>query len=236
MTPSARLIDVHKTYQVGPVTVQAVRGISLEIEKGAFLSLAGPSGSGKTTVLNLLGALDTPTSGTVEIGDESIEGLDSNTLADFRNTHVGFVFQTFNLIPVLTLRENVEFPLQLQGVTDKDERRDRVEKILEQVGLNDIADRRPAELSGGQQQRVAVARALIKDPTLVLADEPTANLDSTTAEEVMALMQSMNENLGTTFVFSTHDPLVMGHATRLVRLHDGAIESDERRNGGGHGA
>ena len=236
MTPSARLIDVHKTYEVGTVTVHAVRGISLEIEKGAFLSLAGPSGSGKTTVLNLLGALDTPTSGTVEIGDESIEGLDSNTLADFRNTHVGFVFQTFNLIPVLTLRENVEFPLQLQGVTDKDERRGRVEKILEQVGLNDIADRRPAELSGGQQQRVALARALIKDPTLVLADEPTANLDSTTAEEVMALMQSMNENLGTTFVFSTHDPLVMGHATRLVRLHDGAIESDEHRNGGGHGA
>jgi len=233
MTVAARLIDVHKTYEVGKVRVPAVRGVSLDIEEGAFLSIAGPSGSGKTTILNLLGALDTPTSGTIEIGDRTTDGLSSKTLADFRNTHLGFVFQTFNLIPVLTVRENVEFPLQLQGLADRQERRARVEQILGEVGLGEMAERRPNELSGGQQQRVAVARALIKNPTLVLADEPTANLDSATAGEILTLMQSMNQRHRTTFVFSTHDPMVMERATRLVRLRDGAVESDERRNGGG---
>jgi len=236
MTVAARLIDVHKTYHVGDVDVPAVRGISLDIEAGAFLSIAGPSGSGKTTVLNLLGALDTPTSGSIAIGDRETGGLSPKALADFRNTHLGFVFQTFNLIPVLKVRENVELPLQLHGIADGNVRKDRVMSILREVGLGDLADRRPTELSGGQQQRVAIARALVKNPTLVLADEPTANLDSGTAGEIMALMEVMNEKHGTTFVFSTHDPLVMEHATRLVRLRDGRVESDERRNGGRRGS
>lgn len=236
MAVAARLIDVRKTYRVGDVEVPAVRGVSLEIEPGDLLSIAGPSGSGKTTILNLLGALDTPTSGTIQVGAQTIEGLSSRALADFRNTHLGFIFQTFNLIPVLTARENVEFPLLLLGIADPEERRRRVDGMLDEVGLGELAERRPTELSGGQQQRVAIARALVKDPTLVLADEPTANLDSTTAAEIMALMQSINERHGTTFVFSTHDPLVMDHAKRLVRLRDGLIESDERTEGDRHAA
>jgi putative ABC transport system ATP-binding protein len=229
MEAIARLETVEKVYRAGEVSVHALRGISLEIERGAFLSLAGPSGSGKTTLLNLLGALDTPTSGRVEIGGISTETLGPKTMADFRNSHVGFVFQTFNLIPVLTAAENVAFPLQLLGVSNAVRRREQVESMLEAVGLPGLGDRRPRELSGGQQQRVAVARALVKDPDLVLADEPTANLDSDTAEGIMTLMQELNQRLGTTFVFSTHDPLVMDHATRLVRLRDGQIESDQRR-------
>jgi len=236
MTTAATLTDVHKSYHVGDVEVPAVRGVSLEIEAGAFLSIAGPSGSGKTTILNLLGALDTPTSGTIKIGERETGGLSKKMLADFRNTHLGFVFQTFNLIPVLTVQENVELPLQLHGIAEKEKRLARVKRILEEVGLSGLAGRRPNELSGGQQQRVAIARALVKEPTLVLADEPTANLDSTTANEIMALMLAMNKKHGTTFVFSTHDPLVMGHASRLVRLHDGQVESDERRNGDGNDA
>lgn len=236
MTRAASLTEVHKSYKVGDLEVPAVRGVTLEIESGAFLSIAGPSGSGKTTILNLLGALDTPTSGKIMIGERETGGLTPSMLADFRNTHLGFVFQTFNLIPVLTVQENVELPLQLHGVSEKGARSARVRKMLEEVGLGSLADRRPNELSGGQQQRVAVARALVKDPTLVLADEPTANLDSNTAAEIMALMLEMNRKHGTTFVFSTHDPLVMDHATRLVRLHDGQVESDERRNGDGNDA
>jgi putative ABC transport system ATP-binding protein len=234
MTVAARLDNVEKIYRTGDVEVHAVRGVSLEIESGAFLSIAGPSGSGKTTLLNLLGALDTPSGGTVWIGERTTEGLSPRTLADFRNTHLGFVFQTFNLIPVLTVRENVEFPLQLRGVADRGERRRRVDELLSDVGLDGLAERRPTELSGGQQQRVAIARALIKNPTLVLADEPTANIDSGTALEIMRLMQQMNESRGTTFVFSTHDPLVMRHATRLVRLQDGEVSSDERQGGVRH--
>lgn len=234
MTAAARLVDVKKTYRIGDVEVPAVRGVTLEIEARSFLSIAGPSGSGKTTILNLLGALDTPTSGTIEIGDRTTGGMRPQDLADFRNTHLGFVFQTFNLIPVLTVRENVEFPLQLRGIADRGERRSRVDAILAEVGLAQMTERRPTELSGGQQQRVAIARALVKSPTLVLADEPTANLDSVTASDIIDLMQSMNEKHGTTFVFSTHDPLVMDRASRLVRLHDGMVESDERRNGGGN--
>jgi putative ABC transport system ATP-binding protein len=234
MTVAARLENVKKIYRTGDVEVHAVRGVSLDIERGAFLSIAGPSGSGKTTLLNLLGALDTPSAGTVQIGERTTEGLSSRTLADFRNTHLGFVFQTFNLIPVLTARENVEFPLQLQGVADRGERRRRVDEPLSEVGLDGLSERRPTELSGGQQQRVAIARALVKNPTLVLADEPTANIDSGTALEIMRLMQQMNESRGTTFVFSTHDPLVMRHATRLVRLQDGEVSSDERQGGVRH--
>ncbi len=229
MEAIARLESVEKVYRVGEVEVPALRGVTLEIERGAFLSLAGPSGSGKTTLLNLLGALDSPTSGHVEIGGVGMETLGPKTMADFRNSRLGFIFQTFNLIPVLTAGENVGFPLQLLGVRDASERRERVEAMLEAVGLAGLADRRPRELSGGQQQRVAIARALVKDPDLVLADEPTANLDSDTAEGIMTLMQELNGRLGTTFVFSTHDPLVMEHATRLVGLRDGQIESDEPR-------
>ena len=236
MTVTARLTEVKKIYRVGDLEVLAVRGVSLAVEAAAFLSIAGPSGSGKTTILNLLGALDTPTAGTIEIGGRSTEGMSSKDLADFRNTHLGFVFQTFNLIPVLTVRENVEFPLQLHGIADGLERRTRVDAMLSEVGLSTMADRRPTELSGGQQQRVAIARALVKGPTLVLADEPTANLDSVTASDIIDLMQSMNEKHGTTFVFSTHDPLVMDRATRLVRLRDGLVESDERKNGGRNGS
>jgi putative ABC transport system ATP-binding protein len=229
MTAAARLTDVRKTYRTDHLEVAAVRGISLEIEPAAFLSIAGPSGSGKTTLLNLLGALDTPTSGTIAVGDRTTAGLTARELADFRNAHLGFVFQTFNLVPVLTARENVELPLQLRGVADRAERRSRVETILRDVGLAEMMDRRPNEMSGGQQQRVAIARALVKGPTLVLADEPTANLDTATAHEIMDLMREMNARAGTTFVFSTHDPLVMDHATRVVRLRDGLVESDERR-------
>jgi putative ABC transport system ATP-binding protein len=227
MAVAARLTDVHKTYRVGAIEVQAVRGVDIEIAEGEFFSFAGPSGSGKTTLLNLLGALDTPTRGTVEIGGRATDGLSPTTLADFRNQHLGFIFQTFNLIPVLTVLENIEFPLQLLGVSDAAERRRRVETLLEEVGLAGLSDRRPSELSGGQQQRVAVARALVKEPTLVLADEPTANLDSATALEVISLMKELNGRRGTTFIFSTHDRLVMDHARRLVRLRDGRIESDE---------
>ena len=229
MVAAALLTDVRKTYRTDHLEVAAVRGISLEIEPAAFLSIAGPSGSGKTTLLNLLGALDTPTSGTIAVGDRTTAGLTARELADFRNAHLGFVFQTFNLVPVLTARENVELPLQLRGVADRAERRSRVEAILRDVGLAEMMDRRPNEMSGGQQQRVAIARALVKGPTLVLADEPTANLDTATAHEIMDLMREMNARAGTTFVFSTHDPLVMDHATRVVRLRDGLVESDERR-------
>ncbi len=231
-TAAARLDDVHKTYTVGALQVEAVRGISLEIDAGEFLSIAGPSGSGKTTLLNLIGALDTPSSGTVRIGDATTSGLSAEALADFRNTHLGFVFQFFNLIPVLTARENVEFPLLLQGVGDSKERAARAEAMLREVGLEGLGARRPDELSGGQQQRVAIARALVKGPTLVLADEPTANLDSVTALDVMGLMRDINRRLGTTFVFSTHDQMVMDHASRLVKLRDGQVESDERRANG----
>jgi putative ABC transport system ATP-binding protein len=229
MVAAALLTDVRKTYRTDHLEVAAVRGISLEIEPAAFLSIAGPSGSGKTTLLNLLGALDTPTSGTVAVGDRTTAGLTARELADFRNAHLGFVFQTFNLVPVLTARENVELPLQLRGVADRAERHSRVEAILRDVGLAEMMDRRPNEMSGGQQQRVAIARALVKGPTLVLADEPTANLDTATAHEIMDLMREMNARAGTTFVFSTHDPLVMDHATRVVRLRDGLVESDEKR-------
>lgn len=232
MAVTARLVEVEKTYRVGDIKVPAVRGVTLTIDAGAFLSIAGPSGSGKTTILNLLGALDTPTAGTIQIGDRTTEGMSRKELADFRNTHLGFVFQTFNLIPVLTVRENVEFPLQLHGIADRQERRTRVDAMLAEVGLSTMADRRPTELSGGQQQRVAIARALVKNPTLVLADEPTANLDSATASDIVDLMQSMNDKHGTTFVFSTHDPMVMDRASRLVRLRDGLVESEERRKGG----
>lgn len=212
-----------KTYNQGGVTpVEALRGVSLTVEDDEFLALVGPSGSGKTTLLNLIGGLDRPTSGTVHIEGRAMAGLTDGELAVLRLRRIGFVFQEYNLIPVLTAVENVEYVMLLQGVGEE-ERRQRALAILEEVGLGDMADRRPGELSGGQQQRVAVARAIVSVPAIVLADEPTANLDSTTGAALLDLMKELNEDKGITFIFSTHDPMVMERARRVVRLKDGAI-------------
>ena len=220
---------VVKDYRVGQVEVPALRGLDLTIDKGDFAAVAGPSGSGKTTLLNLFGCLDKPTSGRVLIEDHDIITLTPDQLAEVRNQHIGFIFQTFNLIPVLTAFENVEFPLILLKKHDEAARREKVNKMLAEVGIADLAGRRPAEMSGGQQQRVAIARALVKEPDYVLADEPTANLDTKTGQGILELMQSMNAKLGTTFIFSTHDPLVMKQAKRLISIRDGRIEADEKK-------
>lgn len=214
--------DITKTYQTGKVKVQALRGISLAVKKGGFVALAGPSGSGKTTLLNILGGLDQPDSGRVVLDGNSLEQMSKSDRADLRLHKVGFVFQAYNLIPVLSAVENVEFVMLLQG-TPKAERRERAKAILHDVGLEGKYDRRPAELSGGQQQRVAVARAIVSSPSLVLADEPTANLDSKTGQSLLEMMKRMNEDKDVTFIFSTHDKLVMDHADRLVHLRDGKL-------------
>jgi putative ABC transport system ATP-binding protein len=224
----AKLENVHKVYHIGKIEFPALRGISFSVEKGEFLSIAGPSGSGKTTVLNLVGCLDKPSRGKIFLDDKDITALPTSKLADVRRKNIGFVFQTFNLIPVLTAMENVEFPLILEGQHESKERRQLVEEILTEVGLKDFLHRRPNEMSGGQQQRVAVARALVKKPKLVLADEPTANLDSVTGEEILQLMLELNKKTSTTFVFSTHDKMVMDFARRIIRLRDGKIESDQK--------
>jgi putative ABC transport system ATP-binding protein len=224
----AKLENIHKVYHIGKIDFPALRGISFSIEEGEFLSIAGPSGSGKTTVLNLLGCLDKPSQGKIFLEDKDITALPTAKLADVRRKNIGFVFQTFNLIPVLTAMENVEFPLILEGRHDTKERHRQTEDILTEVGLKDFLHRRPNEMSGGQQQRVAVARALVKKPKLVLADEPTANLDSVTGEEILQLMLELNQKTSTTFVFSTHDKMVMDFARRIIRLRDGKIESDQK--------
>ena len=228
--PIAQLENIHKVYHIGKIDFPALRGISFSIEEGEFLSIAGPSGSGKTTVLNLLGCLDKPSRGKIFLEDRDITALPTSKLADVRRRNIGFVFQTFNLIPVLTAMENVEFPLILEGTHDSKERRRFVEEILTEVGLKDFIHRRPNEMSGGQQQRVAVARALVKKPKLVLADEPTANLDSVTGQEILQIMLELNQKTSTTFVFSTHDKMVMDFARRIIRLRDGKIESDQKVN------
>jgi len=220
--------NVTKDYTVGQTVVHALRGVSLEIGKGEFLSIAGPSGSGKTTLLNLIGCLDKATSGEIYIVGEAVSSRNKKELALLRRRRLGFVFQSFNLIPVLSAYENVSFALSLLGINGA-EIKERTYGILEEVGLKGLETRLPGELSGGQQQRVAVARALIKEPDVVLADEPTANLDSDTGRDILDLMAALNEKHGTTFVFSTHDRMVMDFAQRLVRLHDGEITSDERR-------
>ena len=220
--------NVTKDYTVGQTVVHALRGVTLNIEKGEFLSIAGPSGSGKTTLLNLIGCLDKATSGEIYIVGEAVSDKSKKELALLRRQRLGFVFQSFNLIPVLTAYENVSFALSLLGINGT-EIKERTYGILEEVGLKGLETRLPGELSGGQQQRVAVARALIKEPDMVLADEPTANLDSDTGREILDLMVALNQEHGTTFVFSTHDQMVMDYARRLVKLHDGQVTSDERR-------
>jgi putative ABC transport system ATP-binding protein len=218
-----------KYYKVGKVDVPALRGISLSIEKGDFAAIAGPSGSGKTTMLNLFGCLDKPTGGRVFIEEHDIITLKPDQLADVRNEHIGFIFQSFNMIPVLTAYENVEFPLILLKKDGPAARKKKVMEMLAAVGIADLAGRRPSEMSGGQQQRVAIARALVKKPDYVLADEPTANIDTKTGHEILDLMLAMNRNLGTTFIFSTHDPKVMEHARRLICIRDGLVENDVRK-------
>jgi len=217
-----------KNYKVGKMEVPALRGINLSIEKGDFAAIAGPSGSGKTTMLNLFGCLDKPTGGKVFIEEHDVITLSPDQLAEVRNQHIGFIFQSFNLIPVLTAFENVEFPLILLKKEGPRARRKKVMNMLAEVGIAELADRKPSEMSGGQQQRVAIARALVKSPDYVLADEPTANIDTKTGHEILHLMEEMNQKLGTTFIFSTHDPQVMEHARRLIKIRDGQVESDER--------
>jgi putative ABC transport system ATP-binding protein len=223
--------NVAKDYQLGKTTVPALRGVSLEVEEGEFLSIAGPSGSGKTTLLNLIGCVDTPSSGAVVVGGKDTSRLSERALTDLRLHQIGFIFQSFNLVQVLTVFQNVEFPLLLQGGLGARARAERVDKLLEAVGLREYRRHRPNELSGGQRQRVAVARALVTRPALVLADEPTANLDSRTGETIIDLMKEMNSRDGTTFIFSTHDPRVMAHASAVVRIADGQVVGRERQGG-----
>jgi putative ABC transport system ATP-binding protein len=213
---------VHKSYRLGEVEVPALNGVDLILESGTFAVLAGRSGSGKTTLLNILGALDLPDRGRVRIGGDDYLSLGKDARAAFRLRHIGFVFQAYNLIRVLTARENVAYVLELQGVA-KDERHRRADQWLGEVGLDELGERRPDQLSGGQQQRVAVARALAAGPDIVLADEPTANLDSATGETLIGLMERLNQAHGTTFVLASHDPLVIGRARPLIRMEDGRI-------------
>lgn len=217
------LKDVHKQYNLGSTVVPALRGVSISIGVGQFAAIAGPSGSGKTTLLNLVGCVDTPTSGTVLIDGQSTSQLSERELTRLRLLKLGFIFQSFNLIGVLNAFDNVEFPLLLQGNVDRKQRKERVLAMLEKVGLSDHAKHRPGELSGGQRQRVAIARALVTRPRIVLADEPTANLDSKTGNQIIDLMQEINRAEHTTFIFSTHDPKVMAHTNLIFRLQDGLV-------------
>jgi putative ABC transport system ATP-binding protein len=223
--------EVTKVYKLGTVDVRALRGATLDVNPKDFLAIVGPSGSGKTTLLNLIGALDSVTSGELTVLGHDMATLDRRSRADLRLRSLGFVFQAYNLVPVLTARENVEFVLELQGVGT--ERAERAKKILDHLGLEELADRRPSELSGGQQQRVAVARAVASSPKLVLADEPTANLDGENAEILLHMMRDLNETRGITFVFSTHDPRVVAHARRVVTLVDGRVAKDEKKSSPG---
>ena len=218
-----RVEGVTKSYQLGDQQVVALHDITLSFEEGVFLAIAGPSGSGKTTLLNIIGCIDAPTTGKVYIDEKEVTGLSSDTLADLRARTTGFIFQTFNLFPVLTTAENVEYPLLQLPEIDKKERQERVRKFLSIVGLEKYMDHTPNQLSGGQRQRVAIARALAINPRIVLADEPTANLDSKTGESILALMKGINRQFGTTFIFSTHDRRVMSMADRLVRIEDGHV-------------
>ncbi len=223
--PAVECRNVSKTYQKDAVPVHALQGVDFTVQRGDFVSLSGPSGSGKSTLLNVIGGLDRPDDGEVLVDGVALGGLSESALAQLRLHKIGFVFQAYNLIPVLTALENVEFILQLQGVPGA-ERRERAGGVLAALGLADLGDRRPGELSGGQQQRVAICRAIVTEPVLLLADEPSANLDSATTEELLAELARLNREQGMTIVTATHDPMVMQFTTRQVKLRDGAIEQD----------
>ncbi|GBE35933.1 ABC transporter ATP-binding protein YtrE [bacterium BMS3Bbin07] len=227
-----RVESVSRNYRSGEVEVRALKSLSLSIKRGEFTAIAGPSGSGKTTLLNIIGGLDTPSSGRVILAGKPINEMSGNELSDFRRDHIGFIFQSYNLIPVLTVKENVEYVMLLQGVPEQ-ERSQRVKAILREVGLEGMDKRLPIQLSGGQQQRVAVARAMVSRPDIILADEPTANLDSATGAALLDMMSSLNEKSGMTFIFSTHDRMIMEKSRRLIMLRDGQIESDQLRSRGG---
>lgn len=222
--------QVAKTYSDNGVPVPAVRGIDLTIHAGEFTAIVGPSGSGKTTLLHLISGLDTPTAGEVWLNGKSLARMSGRELSDFRRDHIGFIFQAYNLIPVLTVEENVEYIMLLQKVPRR-ERHERVLRILQEVGLAGLAHRLPPQLSGGQQQRVAIARAMVSKPSLILADEPTANLDSSTGAGLLDMMRGLNERTGMTFVFSTHDEMIMKRARRVITIKDGLIAGEERRDG-----
>lgn len=221
------MTGVEKEYPRGTQPVRALRGIDLVIEKGEFLAIVGPSGSGKSTLLNIVGCLDTASKGSVRYNGVELAGMEEDRLSLYRKDNVAFIFQSYNLIPVLTVQENVELPLVIERKFTKQEMATRAIDALKSVGLGEMLDRLPSELSGGQEQRVAIARALVKNPLVVLADEPTANLDSHTAEEIISVMQTLNRERQTTFIFSTHDHLVQEHARRIITLKDGKIHSDE---------
>ena len=223
MDAAVRLEQVEKIYPLGQTQVVALKGITLSINSGEFTTIAGPSGCGKSTLLNLIGCMDKPSHGEVYIEAQPISALSDRALTSLRLHKLGFIFQSFNLIPVLSVEQNIEFPLLIQGHHSAAERKSRVEKLIDEVGLQAQKKQRANELSGGQRQRVAIARALVTDPRLVLADEPTANLDSANGERIIALMKTINKTHGTTFIFSTHDPQVMSQATRIVRLKDGMV-------------
>jgi putative ABC transport system ATP-binding protein len=220
--------DLRKDYQVGDVVIPAIRGIAFTIEASSFVCFVGPSGSGKTTLLNMIGCLDHPTAGTLKILDTDVATLDRRSAAAFRGEHLGFVFQDFNLIPVLTAYENIEYPLIMVQRWPAKDRRSRVQGLLEATGIEEQADKRPDQLSGGQKQRVAIARALVTHPSIVLADEPTANLDHETAYRIINLMKKLRDELGTTFIFSTHDPKIMAEAEVTYVLEDGQVQTSAR--------
>ncbi len=226
MKPIVELVNVSKIFRSGGEEVHALRGIDLKVERGEFTAIAGPSGSGKTTLLNVISGIEKVDGGKVIFDGIPINGMDENALSDLRLHRIGFVFQAYNLIPTLTARENVEFILFLRGVGEK-ERRERVEKVFRELGIENLLDRFPHQMSGGQQQRVAIARAIVGEPDIVLADEPTANLDSRNSMAIIELMKNLNREKGITFLFSTHDPLIMENARRIVYLRDGEIVKEE---------
>jgi len=226
--------NIHKDYQMGDVVVHALQGVGFEIEPASFVSFVGPSGSGKTTLLNLVGCLDKPSAGTLTVADTDITRLDRKESAAFRGRHLGFIFQDFNLLPVLTVYENIEYPLLMVQNVPPAERKGRIERLLAAVGMADQKDKYPDQISGGQKQRVAIARALVTNPELVLADEPTANLDSQTAYAVINLMKRMRDELSTTFIFSTHDQKIVGEAEVIFRLEDGHLAAKEMKGGASH--
>jgi len=223
------LVDVKKHYMLGDTRVDALRGVSLSIDRGEFLAIAGPSGSGKSTILNMIGCIDTPSDGRVLIDGMEVEHLSDTELTRYRRSKIGFIFQSFNLIPVLNVYENIEFPLLLKRALTRKEREKIVMRFVEEVQLSDRLKNKPNELSGGQRQRVAIARALVTNPLIILADEPTANLDSATGHKIIELMRTINEVEKTTLIFSTHDIHIMEHARRVVNLHDGSVEADGPR-------